>query len=84
MLDLDRIGGITGWQRAAGLAAAYNLAKYRPTFFPEVSAHFAGGNAFGGATGSEYVDWADLILQQPLWIKDGFAIPASNRPGNGG
>ena len=24
MLDLDRIGGVTGWQRAAGLAAAYN------------------------------------------------------------
>ena len=79
MLDLDRIGGITGWQRAAGLAAAYNR-EVSSHLFPEVSAHLLA--ATPGRHWLEYVDWADPILQQPLWIKDGFAIPA-NRPGNG-
>lgn len=79
MLDLDRIGGITGWQRAAGLAAAYNR-EVSSHLFPEVSAHLLA--ATPGRHWLEYVDWADPILQQPLRIKDGFAIPA-NRPGNG-
>jgi mandelate racemase len=30
----------------------------------------------------EYVDWADPILEEPLQIKDGVAIP-TGRPGNG-
>ena len=38
MLDLDRIGGTIGWQRAAGLAAAYNR-EVSSHLFPEVSAH---------------------------------------------
>lgn len=79
MLDLDRIGGITGWQRAAGLAAAYNR-EVSSHLFPEVSAHLLA--ATPGRHWLEYVDWADPILQQPLRIEDGFAIPI-NRPGNG-
>jgi hypothetical protein len=31
---------------------------------------------------TEYVDWADPVLQQPLRIKNGIAIP-SDRPGKG-
>jgi hypothetical protein len=42
MLDPDRIGGVTGSRRAAGLASAYDR-KVSSHFFPEVSAH-AGGN----------------------------------------
>ena len=79
MLDLDRIGGVTGWQRAAELAAAYNR-EVSSHLFPEVSAHLLAVTP--GRHWLEYVDWADPILQQPLRIKDGFAIPA-NRPGNG-
>ncbi len=79
MLDLDRIGGVTGWQRAAGLAAAYSR-EVSSHLFPEVSAHLLA--ATPGRHWLEYVDWADPILQEPLRIKDGFAIPA-NRPGNG-
>jgi mandelate racemase len=79
MLDLDRIGGVTGWQRAAGLAAAYNR-EVSSHLFPEVSAHLLA--ATPGRHWLEYVDWADPILQQPLRIKDGFAIPA-DCPGNG-
>src|SRR5258708_31911849 len=38
MLDLDRIGGVTGWQRAAGLAAAHKSRDSSP-LFSGVSAH---------------------------------------------
>jgi mandelate racemase len=79
MLDLDRIGGVTGWQRAAGLAAAYSR-EVSSHLFPEVSAHLLA--ATPGRHWLEYVDWADPILRQPLRIENGLAIP-SDRPGNG-
>jgi mandelate racemase len=79
MLDLDRIGGVTGWQRAAGLAAAYNR-EVSSHLFPELSAHLMA--ATPGCHWLEYVDWANPILQEPLQIKDGTAI-IPPRPGNG-
>jgi mandelate racemase len=79
MLDLDRIGGVTGWQRAAGLAAAYNR-EVSSHLFPEVSAHLMA--ATPGRHWLEYVDWANPILQEPLQIKNGTAI-IPGRPGNG-
>jgi mandelate racemase len=79
MLDLDRIGGVTGWQRAAGLAAAYNR-EVSSHLFPEVSAHLMA--ATPDRHWLEYVDWANPILQEPLAIKDGMAV-IPGRPGNG-
>ncbi|MGR4932234.1 enolase C-terminal domain-like protein [Bradyrhizobium sp. CAR08] len=79
MLDLDRIGGVTGWQRAAGLAAAYNR-EVSSHLFPEVSAQLMA--ATPGRHWLEYVDWANPILQEPLLIKDGMAVTPC-RPGNG-
>src|SRR5271169_5223336 len=38
MPDLERIGGVTGWQRAAGLAMAAGV-EMSSHLFPEVSAH---------------------------------------------
>jgi mandelate racemase len=79
MLDLDRIGGVTGWQSAAGLAAAYNR-EVSSHLFPEVSAHLLA--ATPGQHWLEYVDWAVPILQEPIQIVDGMAI-VPTRPGNG-
>lgn len=79
MLDLDRIGGVTGWQRAAGLAAAYNR-EVSSHLFPEVSVHLLA--ATPGRHWLEYVDWAVPLLQEPLEVVDGMAI-VPNRPGNG-
>jgi mandelate racemase len=79
MLDLDRIGGVTGWQRAAGLAAAYNR-EVSSHLFPEISAHLLA--ATPGRHWLEYVDWAAPILQDPIRIMDGMAI-APTCPGNG-
>ena len=79
MPDLERIGGVTGWQRAAGLAAAHRI-EMSSHLFPEVSAHLLA--ATPTRHWLEWVDWAEAILEQPLRIEDGFAqVP--DRPGNG-
>ncbi|GGF47546.1 mandelate racemase [Aliidongia dinghuensis] len=79
MLDLDRIGGITGWQQAAGLAASYNR-EVSSHLFPEVSAHLL--MATPTQHWLEYVDWAVPILQEPLKIAEGMAL-VPDRPGHG-
>lgn len=79
MPDLERIGGVTGWQRAAALAAANGL-EMSSHLFPEMSAHLM--SVTPTCHWLEYVDWADAILQEPLRIVDGNAI-VSGRPGAG-
>jgi mandelate racemase len=79
MPDLERIGGVTGWLRAAALAAT-NRIEMSSHLFPEVSAHLLA--ATPTAHFLEYVDWADKILAEPLKIADGFAV-VPQRPGNG-
>jgi len=79
MPDLERIGGVTGWLRAAALAATHRI-EMSSHLFPEVSAHLLA--ATPTAHFLEYMDWADKILAQPLEIVDGFAI-VPQRPGNG-
>jgi mandelate racemase len=79
MPDLERIGGVTGWMRAAALAAARGI-EMSSHLFPEVSAHLLA--ATPTAHWLEYVDWAAPILAEPLQIKAGMAqVPA--RAGNG-
>jgi mandelate racemase len=79
MPDLERIGGVTGWQRAAGLAAARGI-ETSTHLFPEVSAHLLA--ATPTAHWLEYVDWAAPLLEQPLEVVEGFAV-VPERPGNG-
>jgi mandelate racemase len=79
MPDLERIGGVTGWRRAAELAAANGI-KMSSHLFPEVSAHLL--TATPTRHYLEYVDWADRLVCDPLRIENGCAIVPS-RPGNG-
>jgi mandelate racemase len=79
MPDLERIGGVTGWQRAAALAATHRI-EMSSHLYPEISAHLL--TATPTCHFLEYVDWADKIVEQPLVIVDGFAV-APERPGNG-
>ena len=79
MPDLERIGGVTGWQRAAGLAAAHRI-EMSSHLFPEVSAHLLA--ATPTRHWLEWVDWANAIVEEPLRIADGFAL-VPERPGNG-
>ena len=79
MPDLERIGGVTGWRQAAELAAV-NRIKMSSHLFPEVSAHLLA--ATPTCHYLEYVDWANVLVQEPLAIVDGHAI-VPERPGNG-
>jgi mandelate racemase len=79
MPDLQRIGGVTGWMRAAALAQGAGL-EMSSHLFPEASCHLLA--ATPTCHWLEYVDWADAVLKDPLQVKDGFARVA-DRPGTG-
>ena len=79
MPDLERIGGVSGWREAAELAAARGV-PMSSHLFPEVSAHLLA--ATPTCHYLEYVDWADVLVQQPLALADGCAV-VPERPGNG-
>ncbi len=79
MPDLERIGGVSGWLRAAALAAVHGV-EMSSHLFPEVSAHLLA--ATPTCHFLEYVDWANKIVQQPLRIIDGCAV-VTDQPGNG-
>jgi len=79
MPDAQRIGGVTGWLRAAALAQGAG-AEMSSHLFPEVSAHLLA--ATPTCHWLEYVDWANPVLEQPLELKDGHVIIPS-QPGTG-
>ena len=79
MPDLERIGGVTGWRRAAEFASSAGV-RMSSHLYPEVSAHLLAVTPT--AHWLEYVDWANAILEEPLRIVDGNAV-VPDRPGNG-
>lgn len=79
MPDLERIGGVSGWLRAAAAAQAAGM-RMSSHLYPEVSAHLL--NATPTAHWLEYVDWANAVLAEPLRIVDGHAVPRATA-GNG-
>jgi mandelate racemase len=79
MPDAARIGGVTGWMRAAALAQGAGI-EMSSHLFPEVSCHLLA--ATPTAHWLEFVDWADAILQEPLSLKVGQVL-APDAPGIG-
>ena len=79
MVDVARIGGVTGWLHAAGVAAAQGI-EMSSHLMPEISAHLL--CAAPTAHWLEYVDWADAIIEEPLNIRDGM-IQTSEKVGSG-
>jgi mandelate racemase len=79
MPDAGRIGGVTGWMQAAGVAASRDV-PMSSHLLPEVSAHLLA--ATPTAHWLEYVDWANAIVTDPLVIADGLA-QVSALPGAG-
>ena len=72
MLDVMKIGGVTGWQRAAALAASKGK-RISNHLWPEISAQLL--SITPGAHWLEYADWWSPVLQSPLQIKDGMVVP---------
>jgi mandelate racemase len=68
MPDFMRIGGVTGWLRAAAIAGAAGI-PMSTHLYPEVGAHML--RVTETAHWLEWQDWADPILQQPYAVKDG-------------
>ena len=79
MPDAQRIGGVTGWMRAAALAQGAGC-EMSSHLFPEVSCHLLAVTPT--CHWLEYVDWAAPILAEPLVIRDGHVITPS-RAGHG-
>jgi mandelate racemase len=79
MPDLERIGGVSGFLRAAALAAERNV-KMSSHLYSETSAHLLAVTPTCHFL--EYMDWADRIVLEPLRIVDGHAV-IPDRPGSG-
>lgn len=79
MPDLARIGGVTGWLRAASLAAEAEI-PLSSHLLPEVSAALLAVSPT--AHWLEYVDWAAAILAEPVRVVNGTVTPP-DVPGSG-
>ena len=79
MLDVMKIGGVTGWMKAAALAEIHGL-RVSSHLFPEVSAQLM--SVTKGAQLLEWQDWVEPVLAQPLKVVNGIAQP-STVPGSG-
>ena len=79
MPDVNKIGGVSGWLRAAALAEPGGI-PISSHLYPEISVHLLA--ATPTRHWLEYVDWAEPVLQEPTRIEDGEAFPSS-APGTG-
>ncbi len=72
MFDVMKIGGVTGWLRAAALAEVQGI-SVSSHLWPEVSWQLL--CVTGTAHWLEYADWWNIILSEPLSIESGMAVP---------
>jgi mandelate racemase len=79
MPDVMRIGGVSGWRRAASLAAAAKI-PLSSHLLPEASAALLAVSPT--AQWVEYVDWAAAILAEPMRVVNGTVTPP-DVPGSG-
>jgi mandelate racemase len=68
MIDVMKIGGVTGWLRAAALAQVRNV-PLSSHLWPEISAQLLCCSPT--AHWLEYADWWNPVLAQPLHIEQG-------------
>jgi mandelate racemase len=79
MPDFMRIGGVTGWLRAAAIAGGAGV-PMSTHLYPEVAAHAL--RVTETAHWLEWQDWVDPLLQEPFEIRDG-ALHIPDVPGTG-
>jgi mandelate racemase len=79
MPDFMRIGGVTGWLKAAAIAGAAGI-PMSTHLYPEVAAHVM--RVTETAHWLEWQDWADPVLQEPFAVREG-KIEIPQRPGAG-
>src|SRR5215475_1546122 len=79
MPDLMRIGGVSGWLRAAPIAAAAGV-QISTHLYPEFSAHLM--RVSETAHWLEWQDWANPILKEPFSVKSS-CVEIPDLPGAG-
>ena len=79
MPDFMRIGGVTGWLKAAAIAGAGGI-PMSTHLYPEVAAQIM--RVTETAHWLEWQDWADPILQKPYEIRDSL-LHVPDAPGVG-
>jgi mandelate racemase len=72
MFDAMKIGGISGWTRAAALAEVHGI-PVSSHLWPELSLQLL--SVTPTAHWIEYIDWWNSIVSEPLRIERGMAIP---------
>ena len=70
MLDVMKIGGVTGWLNAAALAEAHSI-PLSNHLWPEISAQLLCRSPMTHYL--EYADWWNPILEEPLHVEHGMA-----------
>ena len=70
MPDVMKIGGVTGWMRAAALGETHGI-RLSNHLWPEVSAQLL--CVTPTAHWLEYADWWNAILKEPLCVDKGMA-----------
>jgi mandelate racemase len=79
MPDLMRIGGVSGWLRAAAITGAAGI-PMSTHLYPEFSAHLM--RVTDTAHWLEWQDWAEPVLAEPFSLDQGHLV-VPDRPGAG-
>lgn len=79
MADLQRAGGVTGWQRIAALADAAGL-PLSSHILPEINVQLVASAPTGAYL--EYMQWADELFEEKIVLRNGEAV-VPMRPGFG-
>ncbi|GAC1636677.1 MAG: enolase C-terminal domain-like protein [Chloroflexota bacterium] len=79
MLDVMKLGGVTGWLRAAAIAEGHGLPASSHTF-PEFSVHLLGVTPT--CRWLEYLDHVGPILKEPVRVVNGQVLTPTT-PGSG-
>ncbi len=79
MPDFMRIGGVTGWMRAAAIAGAAGI-PVSTHLYPEVAAHVM--RVTETAHLLEWQDWGEAVLQEPYRVEDSHLV-IPDKPGLG-
>jgi mandelate racemase len=79
MPDFMRIGGVSGWLRAAAITGAAGI-PMSTHLYPEVAAHVM--RVTDTAHWLEWQDWANPVLSEPFQLDNGHLV-VPDRPGQG-
>lgn len=77
--DIVRIGGVEAWRDSAALAKSFNI-PVLPHYYKDYDIPLL--CTISNGAGAESFDWIDPLIDNPVEIKNGFALP-HDRPGWG-